>query len=817
MFWKSVTRRLLANKSFLLINVTGLALGITACILIIQYVNFELSYDHFNKNINNIYRIVHDRYQQGKLVQHSTMTFSGISRAMKNEFPEVQDFSRVEPYRVEVMSFGDKKIADHRAVAVDNSFLSMFSYPLLIGDRKTALIEPNSLVLTEKLARSLSDNPRQLESLIGKAIIFDRDSVPYKITGICRDVPENSHLHFDLLMSYNSLYSKAGNNRWENSNFNFTEASFWHYIQLKPGTDYRSLEKKFATIVPKYMKDSKAAGNDEKFSLQPLKSAYLYSNFEFELGRTGNGVVVWSLAVIAAFILILACINYVNLSTAKSIERAREVGVRKVIGATKAMLVRQFLKESIVITIIALMVAFVFIQLVQNSFNGLIGHQLSLKYLFVKGSIGYAMSVGFLGVMLTSFFLSALYPAFVLSGFAPVKVLKGKFLHSAGGTQLRKYLVIGQFAVTIILLFGSLVVYRQMNYMSSQPLGYDIDQVLILRRPVLMPRNVPFRNTATNFISELQRLPNVSGAAVSGRIPGNELGKQNDVYRTDKVNAPKITVSNMGIDHHFLKLYKMQLVTGRNFEVTDYHDSISKVDRVIINESAADALGFSSAGESVGKPIKLFNRNWTIVGVVKDFHQKSLKYALEPTVLMPTLQGRYSTFSVKVETRNLSKTIADISALYAKFFPGNLFDHYFLDEEFQKRYAEERLFGQIFWIFAVLAIVIACLGLAGLALVSTTQRAKEIGVRKVLGASVPNIVLLFYGNLLKPVLMAAAIASPVAWWLMNSWLQDFAYRIDLSPWLFIAAGLFAIVIALMTVSFQTIRTANSNPVKSLRS
>lgn len=233
MFWKSVSRQLRANKFFLLINVSGLALGITACILIIQYVNFELSYDHFNKNIDNLYRVVHDRYQQGKLVQHSTMTFSGISKAMKDEFPEVQDYSRVEPYRVEVMSFGEKKIADHRAVAVDNSFLSMFSYRLLIGDKKTALTQPNSIVLTEKLARSLSDDPNELGSMVGKSIIFDRDSVPYTITGICRDVPENSHLHFDLLMSYNSLYSKAGNNRWENSNFNFTEASFWHYIRFQ--------------------------------------------------------------------------------------------------------------------------------------------------------------------------------------------------------------------------------------------------------------------------------------------------------------------------------------------------------------------------------------------------------------------------------------------------------------------------------------------------------------------------------------------------------------------------------------------------------
>ena len=816
MLFKTISRRLLGNKSFFLINVTGLALGITTCIFIIQYVNSELSYDHFNKNIDNLYRVVNHRYQQGKLVQHSTMTFSGISRAMKEEFPEVQNYSRVEPYRVEVISYGDKKIADHRAVAVDNSFLSMFSLPLIAGDKNTALKEPNSVILTEKLSRLLSNDQHHVESLVGKSIIFDVDSLPYKITGICRDVPENSHLHFDLLLSYISLYSNAGNNRWGNADFNFTEPSFWHYIQLKPGTNHRLLEAKLPAITKKYFKDSKPDGNEEKFSLQPMRDAHLYSTFEYDIARIGSSVVVWSLIVVAAFILILACINYVNLATAKSIERAKEVGVRKVIGATKTQLIRQFLSESIMVNAIALVMAMLLVQLLQDNFNQLIGRQLSLTYLFVKGSEGYMIGLGFLGVLLASFFLSGLYPAFVLSSFAPVKVLKGKFTHSATGTRLRRYLVIGQFAVTIVLITGSLVVYRQIQFMSSRPLGYDIDQVLILRRPVSTDRRIPFMNTARNFIAEVQRLPQVKGAAMSGRIPGEELGRQRDVYRTDKAGTNKITVTNMGIDQHFLDLYNMRLVAGRNFEPTDYNASIAELKNLLINESASKQLGFASPDESIGKPIKLFNRDWTIIGVVNDFHQKSLKFAMEPMVLMPSLQGRYSTFSVKVDTRNLPETVSQIGALYRKFFPGNLFDHYFLDQKFNSQYSDDRFFGKIFWIFAALAIVIACLGLLGLALVSTTQRAQEISVRKVLGASVADIVVLISANLVKPILIAAAISSPLAWWLMNSWLQDFAYRINLSPWLFIIAGFMALFIALITVSFQTIRTAIANPVKSLR-
>jgi putative ABC transport system permease protein len=418
--------------------------------------------------------------------------------------------------------------------------------------------------------------------------------------------------------------------------------------------------------------------------------------------------------------------------------------------------------------------------------------------------------------MLVVFLLSGLYPAFVLSSFAPVKVLKGKFSNSASGTRLRRYLVIGQFAITIVLITGSLVVYRQINFMSSRPLGYDIDQVLILRRPVLTDRRIPFMNTARNFIAEVQRLPQVKGASMSGRIPGEELGRQRDVYRTDTAGANKITVTNMGIDQHFLELYNMRLLAGRNFAARDYHDSAAKLNTLLVNASASRQLGFATPGESIGKPVKVFNRDWTIIGVVNDFHQKSLKYAMEPMVLMPSLQGRYSTFSLKVDTRNLAETVSQIGALYYRFFPGNLFDHYFLDKKFNSQYSDDRFFGKIFWIFAALAIVIACLGLLGLALVSTTQRAQEIGVRKVLGASVGDIVVLVSVNLVKPILIAAAISSPIAWWLMNSWLQDFAYRINLSPWLFVIAGLMVLIIALLTVSFQTIRTAVANPVKSLR-
>ena len=815
---RTAIRRLKKNRLFFLINLSGLSLGITACILIIQYVNVELSYDHFNKNVDHLYRVVNDRFQQGKRVHHSTMTYSGISRAISEAYPEVEQYSRVEPYRVEVISYEQTKIADQRAVGVDQSFLSMFSYPLITGDQKTALKEPNSVILTEKLARTIfSTKQKDLSSYVGKLITFDRDSVPYKITGICKESPDNSHLHFDLLMSYVSFYSPTGNNRWTRADNDFNEPSFWHYIQLKPGADPNALNAKLPALSKKLFAERKAKGIEERFYLQPLSRAHLYSDFEYDLAKPGSSTTVWSMVIVAALILLLACINYINLTTAKSVDRAREVGVRKVIGASRAQLIRQFLSEAMLVNCFALMLAFVLINLCQNGFNTLLQHEFSLSDLLVKGSLGYGMSIGFVSMILLSMLISGLYPAFVLSSFRPVKVLKGIFTHSDSGILLRKCLVIGQFAVTIILITGSVVVYRQIQFMNSQPLGYDVDQMLILRRPVLIDRDIQFMNAANSFIAKLEQLPNVKGAAASGRIPGEELGRASDVYRKDKPAGEHIMAANMGVDFHFLDLYKMKLLSGRNFSPKDYNEDRSKLQHVIINESMAKALGFGSHEEPIGNAIILFGREWDIIGVVSDFHQKSLKHALEPTVIMPSLQGRYSQFSVKVSTGDLPLTISRIEKLYSEFFPGNLFDYYFLDQKFDTQYSNEILFGQVFRLFTGLAIIIACLGLLGLSLLSTARRAKEIGVRKVLGASVSNMVLLLSRELLKPILIAAIVATPIAWYIMQEWLHDFAYRIDLSLWLFAGAGMFVLLIAFFTVSVQTIRTAMANPVKSLRS
>jgi len=814
-YLRSAWRNLRKYKFFSLISIAGLAIGLCACILIIQYVNAELGVDRFHKQLDHLFRVVNDRYQQGTRVQHSPMTYSGIGKAMKQEIPEVDTYCRVTPYRVEVISWSDKKIADQRAIAVDASFLSMFTYPLLAGDPKTALQEPNSVILSEKMAREqLGVNDPQ--SLLGQMLVFDTDSLPYKITGICKDVPGNSQLHFDLLLSYVSLYSKAGNNQNAVADYDFTQPFFWQYIQLKDGADAKWVERKFAALNTKYFPNARASGIREEFRLQPLKKAYLYSDFEYEIGKTGNYRIVWSLLVIALFILVLAWVNYINLSTARSLERAKEVGVRKTIGASRGQLIKQFLTEALLVNVLAIILAVFLTGLLQQGFNQLVNRELSIGMLFSRQTANTGVTTLFVLFSVAGIFLSGFYPAFVLSASDPLNVLKGKFTRSASGAFLRKSLVTAQFTISILLIIGSFVVYRQLRFMTGQSMGYNMEQMLVLRKPVLSNPGAAFITHVDGFINTVQALSHVKGAAISSRIPGEELGRTSDVYRMDIAVKNKATMTNMGVDTRFINLYQMKLLAGRDFSPLDYDNDPAKAHSLIINETALRQLAFRSPEEAVGKSIMAFNRTWDIIGVVADFHQRSLKSGIEPVLLLPTLQGQYSRFSVKVDPRQLPATVDAIQKAYARYFPGNVFDCYFLDEKFNRQYSNDYLFGKVFALFAALAILIACLGLSGLSLLTATQRTKEIGIRKVLGASVTSILVLLSKDFIRLVLLAILIASPVAGYIMERWLREFAYRIAISWYIFALAGLLSLIIALLVIGLQTARAAIANPANSLR-
>ena len=809
--WRNIRK----NKVFSGINVIGLAIGMAACLLILQYVNFELSYDQFDRHLPDLYRVYNDRYQNGKLIQHGTITYSGISKAMQNDYPEIVDHSRIEPFGKVIVSCGTKKIGDQDALAVDNSFLSMFSYDLVAGDQQTALQRPYSLVITASAAeRYFGVKDDDLGSALGKAINIGTDSVPYKITGVIKDVPDNSHLSFDILASYVTLL--AGRYPYKEADYNFTESNFWHYVQLRPGTDYKALEAKFPAFSDKYFQGNKVSGSVEKFFLQPVSQAHLYSDFEYEIGKTGSATVVWGLLIIALFIIVIAWVNYINLSTARSAERAREVGVRKVVGAAKSQLIRQFLMESFLVNVIALLLAVTLMFVFQPAFNTLIGHQLSFKFLLQRSMSGYTITFGLLGLMLLGIFVSAFYPAFVLSSFRPILVLKGKFSASKKGIILRKGLVVGQFAITVALIIGSLVVYRQIRFMNKQDLGMNIDHILMLKPPMLSNFDSTFIDKENTFTHELSQLPGVTAAASAWNPMGGETGRDFDIRRGDQDNTVHYTMRQNGVTAGFLNLYKIRLLAGRDFVNTDFNPDFGKLHNLILNEKAIRILGFATPQEAIGKSIYRGGRLWTVIGVIDNYHQKSLRFQLEPTLLMPAY-STYSEIAVKINATDVPATVAAVRKSYDAFFPGNYFKYYFLDDHYNEQYANDRLFGKAFGIFAGFAIFIACLGLLGLSLFATMQRTKEIGVRKVLGASVGNIVFLLSGDFIRLVIIAIVIASPVAWFIMHRWLQDFAYRVDVSWWVFAVAGLLAVAIALATISYQAIRAALANPAKALRS
>ncbi|WP_143310021.1 ABC transporter permease [Chitinophaga vietnamensis] len=809
-YFKTAWRNLNKNKVFSIINITGLSIGIAACLLILQYVSFQLSFDRFNKNAADIYRVTNDRYQNGKLIQHGTITYSAVGKAMQDDFPEVINHTRMRP-AFGIMMNDDKKIGDQQGYFVDNAFFNMFSYPLIAGDKSASLAAPFSLVLSRTLANTLFDKHSNDADIIGKVIRFE--GRPCKVTAICADPPENSHLNFKFLLSYNSLYS--GPDSWKAADYDFTDSDFWHYIQLRPGTDYKTLEAKLPAFSDRHFQGNKISGSVEKFHLQPLTSVHLYSDYEYELANTGSATVVWSMLIIAALIISIAWVNYINLSTAKSADRAREVGVRKVSGATRSQLIRQFLTESFMVNMIAFGLAIMLVTLLQPAFNRLIQHHLSLSYLFHNGLRGWNVVALLLGVLVAGIFVSGFYPAFVLSSFKPIMVLKGKYIASSNGIHLRKILVVSQFAITIALIIGSFVVYSQMRYISKQDLGINLSQVLVIRGPSLSQFDSTFITRSDAFKDELRKIPHVKNVANSWSVAADEMGRDFDLSLSSDEHAPRFTTRKVAISPEFLQVYGIKLLAGRNFDVTDYHADRRKVHNILLNQNVSKLLGFAKPEDAVGKTIHVEGQQWDVIGVIADFHQKSLRYPLEPLILMP-LYSTNSAISIKVDTKDITATMKAIQAQYDAYFPGNLFDYFFVDARFNQQYANDQLFGKIFGIFSALAISIACLGLLGLSLFTTTQRTKEIGVRKVMGASISNIIVLLSKDFVKLVLIAFLIAAPVAGLVMNNWLSDFAYRINISIWIFVVAAVLSIFIALATISFQAVKAALTNPVKSLR-
>ncbi|GAB3266481.1 ABC transporter permease [Larkinella harenae] len=811
---KIAFRNLWKHKFFSFVNLMGLAAGITACLMILEYVSFELNFDQFHKDVDRIYRVTNDRFQQGKLIQHGTITYPTIGKTMAKDYKEVEAYTTlVQGGRSKLRR--EKSIFQEESIFfADEHFLRFFTFPLLVGDAKTALKAPNSLVLSERNARRIfgAESNDEYMRLIGQILYIDLDTEPYRITGIMKDVPAASHLQFGALVSYQTLVRLWGD--WVNTSWDGSD--MWHYLKLKPGADVSQLEQKFPAFSERYFKGDQVSGSVEKFYLQPLQRAHLYSDYEYEIGLVNNGKAVWTMLIIAAFILLIAWVNYINLATARSLERAKEVGVRKVAGATSGQLIGQFLSESVLLNLVAFLVALLLTMAFQPAMNQLVGKPLSFSLLMGQGYGGRWMALALVGTFGVGLLLSGFYPAFALSAFQAIQVLKGSFKRSAKGGWVRRSLVVFQYTASIVLIIGTFIVFRQIEFMQKENLGFNMNQMLVVTGPDLTRWDSTSIERINSFKTEVKQLTGVKAATASVNLLGNRLPRTFNMKRAGDQEGKGLTVSRMSVDYDFFDTYQIKLLAGRNFLPTDSDADGSKVTKAIINQSTVRLLGLRDAVSAVGQKFTLFGRTWEIVGVVKDFHQQSLRHAIEPIVFAP-FYANGGFYSFKVEPGDVDQTIDRVKEKYQAFFPGNEFSYFFMDEQFNRQYREDQIFGKITSFFSFLAVLIASLGLFGLSSYTITQRAKEIGVRKVLGASVISIVALLSRDFLKLVLLAIFIAAPIAWYAAGLWLDDFAYKIAISWWIFVLAGALAVGIALLTISYQSIKAALMNPVKTLRS
>ena len=803
-------RNVAKNKVFSAINIFGLGIGLAACLMIFHFVSFELSYDKFHDKFDRIYRVTNDRFQNGKLIQHGTITYPTIGPTMAKDFPEIETYTRLMPGGDLTVRIEDKSFRGDDCHFADEYFLTVFSFPLLAGDRVSCLKESHSIVLTEALARKyFAVTENDYGALIGKVLYRGTDPQPFKVTAICEDIPANSHIQFDALVSYATLITADrpyADNSW-------TWSDFRHYLVLRPGTDHKALEGKFDAYSQRYFQGDKVSGTVEKFYLQPLSKAHLYSDYEYDIAKTASGKSVWAMLIVAGFILLIAWINYINLTTSKAMDRAKEVGLRKVMGALKSQLIKQFIFESVLISLIAFLVAIILAVVSQTSFNNIVGTDVTLWT--VLREIDPSWLTLLIVILATGVFLSAFYPAFVLSSYKPVTVLKGKFQKSSRGHVLRKALVIFQFTASAALITGTIIVSSQLKYMDEAGLGMNINNIVIIRPPVLTAWDSTFVERVENYKNELSQINGVVSAATSSRLPGDRLGRGFDFRLADEASSTHYTMSFLGADYDFFNTYGISLIAGRMFQATDHNADFSKIRSAIINENAVKLLGIATPADAVGKEIVSGDDQWRIIGVINDFHQESLKKPKEPTIFLPTY-STYGPTSIRYQDVDTQRLIAEAEKVFKKFFADNAFSYVFLEDTYKAQYNDEKRFATVIMIFTVLAIIISCLGLIGLSSYTAVQRTKEIGIRKVLGASLASIVALLSADFMKLVVLAVVLALPIAYVVMDKWLINYPYRISLEWFLFLVPALVILCIALLTISFQIIRAARTNPANTLK-
>lgn len=801
----SAWRSLLKKVGFTLTNVFGLAIGMTTCMAIFLYVDYDLSYDEFQDD--NVYRMWINRVYPEREVNYPLVPHS-FGPQMVEDFPEVLAQGRCfKPFNPSNVTVGEDTYLEDNIIFADSFLLSILHLPLKAGNIKEALKDANSVVVSESTAKKLFGE----EDPMGQTLEFFGASK--KVTGVAYDYPHNSHFVFDYLTPLNQFpfFNQE----------NWVGFSAMTYLKLRPGTNPMDLEEKLPAFVKQYAEGPIQqrngisydayieAGNGYNYHLMDIKDIHLHSNLENEMKANGNINYVYIFSIVALFILVIACINFMNLSTARSTERGKEVGIRKVLGSAKQHLIAQFLTESILMSFLSAIIAFGFVALILPWFNDLAGRPLALPQVLDPVTVVLiVLIVVLIGV------LAGLYPAFFIASFTPLSVLKGKLRGSKTGINLRNALVVIQFAISIILISATLIVFNQMEYMQNKPLGFEKENIVVVENVGAINGQAQDNARFETFKNEIDRLPNVKVSSYASNMPGDQAGDFS-VRVPGTGQKESMIMRQMSFGDDLPETMQMEVLEGRFFS-KDFDDSLS----IVLNKSAVDKLGLDNP---IGRKLieiaaNAEPREYTIVGVINDFHFQSLHVDLKPAAFT-SMEGPFqfrSKLVISVEERNIQNTLNDIEAKWAGFAPQAPFKSYFLDASMDAFYASELATGRIFSIFTLLAILIACIGLLGLSAFVINQRIKEIGVRKVLGATVPQIVLLLSSDFMKLVGIASLLAVPIAWYGMNSWLESFAYSTGVNGFVFLFAAGTALLIGLGTVSFQSIKAATSNPVKSLR-
>ncbi|MBC8153053.1 MAG: ABC transporter permease [Bacteroidetes bacterium] len=808
-YLKIAWRNLRKQRGLSFINISGLAVGLACCLLITLYVLDELSYDRYNTKADRIYRI-HTDVKFGGNDRQSAVSADPVGPTLKQDYPQVEQFVRLHQRGTWLVKRAGgaglpatNSLREENITFADSTLFDVFTLPLIAGDSKTALTSPNTVVISESAAKRHFGK----QDPMGQTLTFNNDQ-NFKVTGVIRDMPVNSHFRSDFFPTMLSDGYQWG--QWLSSNHHT-------YIVLREGTDHRQFEKNFDAVIEKYvgpqamqfigitMAQFRQAGNRFKFSLMPLTDIHLYSKQIHELAPNGDIQYVYVFSVVALFILLIAGINFMNLATARSANRAKEVGVRKVLGSERQQLIGQFMTESVLMTVLAMVLALVIVAVSIPFFNGLTAKELSIQHLF---SPYWLLVLVLLPIAVG--LLAGSYPAFFLSSFKPISVLKGRINVSFKGAGLRSGLVVFQFMMSVVLIVGTIIVYRQVTYIQNKNLGFRRDQVLTVNDVYAIGKQ------AETFKQEVLRLPGVVSGSISGYLPTPSNRNNSGFFPEGEIDQTKaVNMQYWGVDHDYIKTFGMQLTQGRDFSRSFGSDSSG----IILNEAAAKLWGDKNI---IGKRIMEFadpkaknNKVYTVIGVVKNFHFESLRQNIGALAMV--LAANSGAASFRLSTTNLPTVVSQIETKWNQVAPGQPFSYAFLEDSFDAMYRAEQRIGTIALTFTALAILIACLGLFGLSAFMAEQRTKEIGVRKVLGASVSSIVALLSKDFLKLVLIAIVIASPLAWYAMNRWLQDFAYKITIEWWMFAGAGVLAVGIALLTVSFQSVKAALMNPVQSLRS